>query len=91
MQNHRRGRVRLSRRGRNLANGDEIVSNRDENEELVISFYSRADAIAEGVLVEAPASMIKELGFKYPIALTRAVWDRYWPDPIGWSGFSLNA
>jgi len=39
----------------------------------VISTYSRAQAIADGVLIEAGA-MAKEAGFKWPVALTRAAW-----------------
>jgi hypothetical protein len=37
--------------------------------------YSRADAIRDGDLVEAPASMCHEAGLTCPVALTRAAWD----------------
>jgi hypothetical protein len=41
----------------------------------VISVYTRAQAIADGVLVEIDADGIaKEAGFVVPVAVTRAVW-----------------
>jgi len=44
----------------------------------VISSYSRAQAIDDGVLVDvSQSSEAKECGFKFPIAMTRAVWDAY--------------
>jgi hypothetical protein len=46
-----------------------------------IHSYSRAQAIADGVLVDVTA---KEAGFKYqPVALTRAVFDLYVKVPEG--------
>ncbi|MGW2841933.1 DUF6573 family protein [Streptomyces sp. NPDC001493] len=39
-----------------------------------IDRYTRADAIADGVLVQAPPSMSGEAGIRVPAALTRAVW-----------------
>lgn len=38
-----------------------------------ISTYTRAQAIEDGVLVDA-GSMADEAGFKWPVALTSAVW-----------------
>ncbi len=46
----------------------------------VISTYTRAQAIADGVLVEA-GSLIKENVFNWPVALTSAAWD----DCVAWS------
>lgn len=40
----------------------------------VISTYTRADAIRDGVLVEVPTEVAREVGFLLPVALTRAVW-----------------
>lgn len=42
----------------------------------VISSYSRAQAIADGWLVDVSGTA-KEAGIKYPVAMTRTVWDRY--------------
>ena len=38
--------------------------------------YSRKQALADGVLVDASDSA-KDAGLKFPVALTRSVWDRY--------------
>ena len=38
--------------------------------------YSRADAISDGFLVDV-SQMAKEAGFRYPVAVTRTVWDGY--------------
>ncbi len=46
----------------------------------VISTYSRAQAIADGVLVDA-GPMAAEAGFKWPVALTAAAW----VDCVAWS------
>ncbi len=40
----------------------------------IISSYSRAQAIEDGVLVDV-SDTAKEAGFKYPVAVTTAVWD----------------
>ena len=50
----------------------------------VISVYTRAQAIEDGFLVDvSDSSEYKELRFRFPIALTRAVWDRYVEVPAG--------
>ena len=49
-----------------------------ENAE-VISRYSRADALADGVLVDV-SELAKEAGFKFPVALTRAAYQ----DCVAW-------
>ena len=46
----------------------------------VISTYTRAQAIEDGVLVD-PGAMAKEAGFKWPVALTSAVW----ADCVAWT------
>jgi len=46
----------------------------------VISTYTRAQAIEDGVLID-PGSMAKEAGFKWPVALTSAVWS----DCVAWT------
>ena len=38
-----------------------------------ISIYSRAQAIEDGILVDV-TKQAKELGFKYPVAVTNNVW-----------------
>lgn len=37
--------------------------------------YSRADALRDGVLIDVSA-VAREAGIRYPVALTRAVWER---------------
>ncbi len=46
----------------------------------VIATYTRAQAIEEGVLVEAGA-MAREVGFKWPVVLTAAAW----ADCVAWT------
>ena len=46
----------------------------------VISRYTRAQAIEDGVLVDA-SEMGREVGFKFPVAVTSAVW----ADCIEWT------
>jgi hypothetical protein len=41
----------------------------------IISRYARADAIRDGVLIDV-SSRAREAGIRFPIALTRAVWER---------------
>ena len=41
-----------------------------------ISTYTRAQAIEDGVLVDV-STAAREAGFKFPVAVTRAVWDGY--------------
>ncbi len=48
----------------------------------IIHTYTRAEAIADGVLVDV-SSAATEAGFKYPVALTRAVWSDYVEVPEG--------
>ena len=46
-----------------------------------IHVYTRAQALEDGVLVDV-SETAREAGFKIPVAVTRAVWDRYiaWTD-----------
>ena len=46
----------------------------------VISTYTRAQAIEDGVLIDAGA-MAQEAGFKWPVALTSDAW----ADCVAWS------
>jgi hypothetical protein len=45
----------------------------------VISIYTRAQALADGVLEDA-SKLAKEAGFTVPVAVTCSLWDR-WIDP----------
>ncbi len=44
-----------------------------ENAEIIHA-YTRQQAIADGALVAVPEAIAHEAGFRYPVALTRAVW-----------------
>ena len=46
----------------------------------VVYSYTRAQAVEDGVLVDA-GTMAQEAGFKWPVALTSAVWE----DCVVWS------
>jgi hypothetical protein len=46
----------------------------DEDEFKIISLYTRDRAIADGFLVDV-SDMAREAGFKWPVAVTRSVWD----------------
>jgi Family of unknown function (DUF6573) len=46
----------------------------------VIVSYTRAQALEDGVLVDA-SPLAKEAGFQWPVALTRAVWE----DCVTWT------
>ena len=52
----------------------------------VISVYTRAQAIEDGILVDV-SETAREAGFKIPVAVTRAVWDRLVALPEGYQGF----
>src|SRR5579862_1487093 len=47
---------------------------------LPIATYARHEAIADGILIDVTAAA-NESGFKIPVAVTHAVWDRY----IAWT------
>jgi len=46
----------------------------------VVFAYTRAQALADGVLIDAGA-LAREAGFKWPVALTAAAWE----DCVAWS------
>jgi hypothetical protein len=48
----------------------------------IISRYSRADAIRDGVLIDV-SDTGREAGIRYPVALTAAVWERCVTVPPG--------
>jgi hypothetical protein len=52
-----------------------------ENADLIHA-YTRADAIADGTLIDVSATA-REAGIRYPVALTRAVWERCVAIPPG--------
>jgi hypothetical protein len=55
------------------------------DESHLIHRYSRAEAIADGVLVDVTA-VAREAGIRFPVVLTRAVWDQYVKVPPGVAG-----
>jgi hypothetical protein len=46
----------------------------------VISVYTRAQALADGVLIDA-GPMAQEAGFRWPVAITAAAWE----DCVAWT------
>ena len=57
----------------------------------VVYSYSRAQAIADGVLVDVTDTPeFLEAGFKYPVAMTRTVWDRCVEIPKGVIGQDIQ-
>ena len=48
----------------------------------LIHSYSRADALRDGVLIDVSPTA-REAGFKFPVALTRAAWERCVTVPPG--------
>lgn len=57
----------------------------DPDDWPVIFAYTRAQAIDDGVLVDV-SEMAREAGFRYPVALTAAVWQAYVavPEAVPW-------
>ena len=56
----------------------------------VLSAYTRAQAIEDGFLVDV-SETAREAGFKIPVAVTRAVWERLVALPEGYRGFQDEA
>ena len=52
----------------------------------VLSTYTRAQAIEDGILVDV-SETAREAGFKIPVVVTRAVWNRLVALPEGYQGF----
>jgi hypothetical protein len=48
----------------------------------IFHIYSRSDAIRDGVLIDV-TSVASEAGIRFPVALTRAVWERCVTVPPG--------
>ena len=57
----------------------------DEGVCELIHSYSRAEAIADGILIDV-SDTAREAGIKYPVALTRSVWMNYVEIPRGVMG-----
>ena len=55
---------------------NEITSRNPFDDAPVISQYTRAQAIEDGVLIDL-TEWAKESGFRFPVACTAAVWNRY--------------
>jgi len=55
----------------------------DFSEWEVIDTYSTRQAVEDGFLVLVDQKFSKEAGIKYPVYLTRAVWDKYVEVPEG--------
>jgi hypothetical protein len=55
-----------------------------DSDDLIYS-YSRKQAIEDGVLVDVTATA-REAGFRFPVALTRAAWERCVTIPPGVTG-----
>jgi hypothetical protein len=53
---------------------NETPSDSDPTIPELISAYSRAEALADGMLVDVTETA-REAGFLYPVALTRAAWE----------------
>jgi hypothetical protein len=51
-------------------------------EEVLIHAYSRKEAIEDGFLVDV-SETAREAGFRYSVAVTRTVWERYVVVPEG--------
>jgi hypothetical protein len=60
----------------------EYISQPEDPSLEIIDRYSRADAIEDGVLIDA-SEMAKEAGLKFPVATTATVWGKYVEVPDG--------
>lgn len=56
-----------------------------KKDDVVIFSYTRAQAIADGVLIDA-TELAKEAGFRLPVALTSGVWAECVAVPAGVAG-----
>jgi hypothetical protein len=65
-----------------IEDADEMKQEQIDSEWVVIHSYSRAQAIAEGVLVDV-SELAKEAGFKLPVAMTSAAWEKCVSIPSG--------
>jgi len=55
----------------------------DFSEWEVIDSYSTKQAVSDGFLVCVDQKILKEAGIKFPVYITRAVWDKYVEVPEG--------
>lgn len=53
------------------------------DKEDLISVYSTRQAVEDGMLVEVDRGISQEAGIRFPVLMTRAVWDRYVEVPDG--------
>ncbi|KOH42662.1 DUF6573 family protein [Sunxiuqinia dokdonensis] len=51
-----------------------------------ISVYSTKQAVDDGYLIQVDQKISQEAGIRYPVYLTRAVWDKYVEVPEGMEG-----
>jgi hypothetical protein len=58
----------------------------DFNDMKIISTYTTKEAVADGFLIRVAEGRSREAGIKYPVYMTRAVWDKYVEVPIGMDG-----
>jgi hypothetical protein len=58
----------------------------DFNDMKIISTYTTKEAVEDGFLVRVADGQSKEAGIKYPVYLTRSVWDKYVEVPEGMEG-----
>jgi hypothetical protein len=56
---------------------------KDSNEWEIVSTYSTKEAVADGFLVKVDSKASEEAGIKFPVYLTRKVWDKYVEVPKG--------
>ena len=56
---------------------------KDSNGWEIVSTYSTKEAVDDGFLVKVESKASKEAGIKFPVYLTRAVWDKYVEVPKG--------
>ena len=54
-----------------------------KKDDVVIFSYTRAQAIADGVLIDA-TELAKEAGFRIPVAVTAGVWGECVAVPAAW-------
>jgi hypothetical protein len=56
---------------------------KDINGWKIVSTYSTKQAVEDGFLVKVDSEASKEAGIKFPVYITRAVWDKYVEVPKG--------
>ena len=56
---------------------------KDSNGWEIISTYSTKEAVVDGFLVKVDSGASKEAGIKFPVYITRSIWDKYVEVPKG--------